>query len=109
MKEDIELCTYFKHHKMKLTLFLTAMRDYRDLLKKNGFEVHYKPLKIDQKTKNNYIDDLRVFIKKMKAVDPTIKIGVVGYQKPKSNKYVTKNWNKEVLPEIIDVADFYIF
>ena len=33
MKEDIELCTYFKHHKMKLTLFLTAMRDYCDLLK----------------------------------------------------------------------------
>ena len=38
MKEDIELCTYFKHHKMKLTLFLTAMRDYRDLLEKNDFE-----------------------------------------------------------------------
>ena len=37
MKEDIELCTYFKHHKMKLTLFLTAMRDYHDLLKKNNF------------------------------------------------------------------------
>lgn len=55
-----------------------------------------------------YGEHCRVFIKKMKAVDPTIKIGVVGYQKPKSNKYVTKNWNKEVLPEIIDVADFYI-
>ena len=39
MKEDIELCTYFKHHKMKLTLFLTAMRDYRDLLEKNDFEI----------------------------------------------------------------------
>ena len=64
MKEDIELCTYFKHHKMKLILFLTAMRDYRDLLKKNDFEVHYKPLKINQKTNSNYIDDLRVFIKK---------------------------------------------
>ena len=66
MKEDIELCTYFKHHKMKLTLFLTAMRDYRDLLKKNDFEVHYKPLKIDQKTNNNYIDDLRIFLKENK-------------------------------------------
>ena len=63
MKEDIELCTYFKHHKMKLTLFLTAMRDYNDLLKKNGFEVHYKPLKIDQKSNRNYIDELRIFIK----------------------------------------------
>ena len=63
MKEDIELCTYFKHHKMKLTLFLTAMRDYRDLLKKNDFEVHYKPLKIGQKTNSNYIDDLKIFLK----------------------------------------------
>ena len=63
MKEDIELCTYFKHHKMKLTLFLTAMRDYRDLLKKNDYEVHYKPLKIGQKTNSNYIDDLRIFLK----------------------------------------------
>ena len=66
MKEDIELCTYFKHHKMKLTLFLTAMRDYRDLLKKNHFEVHYKPFKLDQKTNSKYIDDLRIFIKKNK-------------------------------------------
>ena len=63
MKEDIELCTYFKHHKMKLTLFLTAMRDYCDLLKKNDFEVHYKPLKKDQKTNSNYIDDLKIFLK----------------------------------------------
>ncbi len=63
MKEDIELCTYFKHHKMKLTLFLTAMRDYRDLLKKNNFEVHYRQLKIGQKTNSNYINDLRVFLK----------------------------------------------
>ena len=66
MKEDIELCTYFKHHKMKLTLFLTAMRDYRDLLKKNDFEVHYKALKKDQKTNSNYIDELKIFIKKNK-------------------------------------------
>ena len=60
MKEDIELCTYFKHHKMKLTLFLTAMRDYRDLLKKNDFEVvksfyyptlHYKDVLYRNKKK----------------------------------------------------------
>ena len=51
---------------MKLTLFLTAMRDYRDLLKKNDFEVHYKLLKIDQKTNSDYIDDLRIFLKENK-------------------------------------------
>ena len=64
MKEDIELCTYFKHHKMKLTLFLTAMRDYRDLLNKNDFEVHYKSFKIDQKT--NSSDDLSLEINNVK-------------------------------------------
>ena len=62
MKEDIELCTYFKHHKMKLTLFLTAMRDYCELLKKNGFEVHYKPLKIDQKTNIIYRQSLSILV-----------------------------------------------
>ena len=55
MKEDIELCTYFKHHKMKLTLFLTAMRDYRDLLSNNNFEVHYKSLKTNQKKTNEKV------------------------------------------------------
>ena len=35
MKEDIDLCTYEKHHKQKITLFLSAMRSYRDMLKKN--------------------------------------------------------------------------
>ena len=41
------------------------MRDYYDILK-NGFEVHYKLLKIDQKSNSNYIDELRIFIKKIK-------------------------------------------
>ena len=45
-------------------------------------------------------------LKKMKKVDPTIKIGVVGYQKPKTRDPVQKRWNELVIPEIIDVADF---
>ena len=55
-----------------------------------------------------YGQHCRVFIEKMKAIDPTIKIGVVGYQKPKSRDPVQKRWNELVIPEIIDVADFYI-
>ena len=55
-----------------------------------------------------YGEHCRVFIEKMKAVDPTIKIGVVGFQKPKTNNAVQKKWNELVIPEIIDVADFYI-
>ena len=35
MSEDYELCTYEKHHKLKILLFLSAMRSYADNLKKN--------------------------------------------------------------------------
>ena len=55
-----------------------------------------------------YGEHCRVFIEKMKAVDPSIKIGVVGYQKPKSRNPVQARWNELVIPEIIDFADFYI-
>ena len=55
-----------------------------------------------------YGEHCRIFIEKMKAVDPTIKIGVVGYQKPKTRNPVQKRWNELVIPEIIGVADFYI-
>ena len=55
-----------------------------------------------------YGEHCRVFIEKMKAVDPSIKIGVVGYQKPKSRNPVQERWNELVIPEIIDFADFYI-
>ena len=55
-----------------------------------------------------YGEHCKIFIKKMKEVDPSIKIGVVGYQKPKSKDPVQENWNQLVIPEIIDCADFYI-
>ena len=55
-----------------------------------------------------YGENCRIFIEKMKKVDPTIKIGVVGYQKPKTRDPVQKRWNESVIPEVIDVADFYI-
>ena len=34
MMEDYGLCTFQKHHKLKLILFLSAMRSYADELKK---------------------------------------------------------------------------
>ena len=34
MAEDYGLCTYVNHHKLKIYLFLTAMREYRDELNK---------------------------------------------------------------------------
>ena len=37
MAEDYELCTYEKHHKLKILLFLSSMRSHADQLKKNKY------------------------------------------------------------------------
>ena len=66
MAEDAGLCTYIKHHKLKLVLFLAAMRSYADDLRDAGFDVHYAQL--DDQPKGfkapsyeqklaNYLDD----------------------------------------------------
>ncbi|HMQ10450.1 MAG TPA: cryptochrome/photolyase family protein [Oligoflexia bacterium] len=47
MAEDYGLCTYVKHHKKKLVLFLAAMRGYYDRLKRLGYQVSYCHLQKD--------------------------------------------------------------
>ena len=42
MCEDFDLCTYEKHHKKKISFFLTSMREYRDEMSDSGYELHYK-------------------------------------------------------------------
>ena len=45
MSEDFHLCTYEKHHKLKLYLFLTAMREYKDESRVSGnISIHYTQL-----------------------------------------------------------------
>ena len=44
MREDYQLCTFKKHHKHKITLFLSSMRSYKDNLIKEKFNVHYDEL-----------------------------------------------------------------
>ena len=41
MAEDFGLATSHKHHKLKIFMFLSSMRQYRDNLIKNGYEVYY--------------------------------------------------------------------
>ena len=41
MCEDLGLCTYQKHHKLKLILFLSAMRSYADTLRKEKYKLKY--------------------------------------------------------------------
>ncbi len=47
MCEDLGLCTNQRHHKLKLILFLSSMRSYADLLKKNKFKLKYLNLNND--------------------------------------------------------------
>jgi len=47
MSEDLGLCTYQKYHKLKLILFLSSMRSYADLLKKENYKVKYFDLNND--------------------------------------------------------------
>ena len=64
MCEDYELCTYEKHHKLKILLFLSSMRSYADKLKSSKFNINY--IKLNDKFKNSYEDKLESFIKKNK-------------------------------------------
>ena len=64
MSEDYGLCTYQKHHKLKLILFLSSMRSYADDLKKNKFKIIYQDLNKDFKI--SYEKKLEIFIKKNK-------------------------------------------
>ena len=46
MAEDNGLCTYEKHHKQKILLFLSSMRSYADKLKKNKFKLEYTKIAV---------------------------------------------------------------
>ena len=68
MAEDNELCTYEKHHKQKILLFLSSMRSYADLLKKNKFKIEY--LKIEDKFfKDDYSKKLKKIINNKKITE----------------------------------------
>ena len=66
MAEDNELCTYEKHHKQKILLFLSSMRSYADSLKKSKFQLSY--LKIEDKEfKDDYFKKLKKIINQKKS------------------------------------------
>ena len=60
MAEDFGLCTYFKHHELKLYLFLTGMREYRDELENESISVNYFELS-SRKKGESYIDNFLLF------------------------------------------------
>ena len=42
MAEDYNLCTFEKHHKLKILLFLSSMRSFKDELKSKNFNIFYR-------------------------------------------------------------------
>ena len=50
MAEDYELCTYEKHHKQKILLFLSSMRSYRDELRAKKIKLIYNDCNKEFKT-----------------------------------------------------------
>ena len=69
MAEDKGLCTYEKHHKQKILLFLSSMRSYADGLRKNKFKLDYYKIE-DKQFSNDYLKKLNKIItqKKVKEI-----------------------------------------
>ena len=69
MAEDNDLCTYEKHHKQKILLFLSSMRSYADKIKKEKFRLEYINLE-DKQFKKDYLKKLKKIInqKKIKEI-----------------------------------------
>ena len=63
MREDFELCTYFKFHKHKIIFFLSAMRAFAEELRQDGFQVHYEKL---EPSHQRYEDHFGAFLKSKK-------------------------------------------
>ena len=61
MAEDYELCTYEKHHKLKILLFLSSMRSHADELKKNKLRIEYSKIE-DKDFNKKYTEKLKKII-----------------------------------------------
>ena len=62
MAEDYELCSYVKHHKLKILMFLLSMREYCVELRQSNYKVIYKSLE-DNSFREKYENKLISVIK----------------------------------------------
>ena len=65
MCEDYGLCSFYKHHKLKILHTLSSMRSYRDELLSLGATVHYFSIE-DKNFKEDYIIKLKKLAIKLK-------------------------------------------
>ena len=95
MAEDYELCTYEKHHKQKILLFLSSMRSHAESLKKDKFKLEYIKIE-DKEFKDDYLKKLKKVIisKKIKEIS-SFEIEDKFFEK-KINQFIKKEklkWN----------------
>ena len=104
MAEDYQLCTYEKHHKLKVLLFLSSMRSYADKLKKNNFKIQYS--RIDSTDfKRDYLDKIKKIVKSKKITEITSFEIEDKFFERKIEKFVKKNnlkWNKIQSPMFLN-------
>ncbi len=96
MAEDHQLCTYEKHHKLKILLFLSSMRSYADNLKKNKFKIEYSNINTSE-FKKDYLEKIQKTIKSKKISEiSSFEIEDKFFEK-KIEDFTKKNkikWNK---------------
>ena len=63
MAEDHGLCSHAKTHKLRIAFFITAMRDFRDEMKQEGFNLTYHD-KSYQLFRKSYEDKLKAHLNK---------------------------------------------
>jgi len=92
MAEDNGLCTYEKHHKLKILLFLSSMRSFYENLKKNSFKITYSKIE-DSAFKDDYILKIKKILKKNKIPfsHSNIKSSNLCFNKSASKKEIIKN------------------
>ena len=107
MAEDYELCTFEKHHKLKILLFLSAMRSHSDHLKKNKFKVEYTKIESSD-FKKDYLEKVKKIIKLKKIKEITsFEIEDKFFEKKVQN-FVKKNgliWNKIKSPMFLNTRE----
>ena len=107
MAEDFQLCTYEKHHKNKILLFLSSMRSHADKLKKSNFKIEYSTIE-EKAFKLDYTEKLKKFIKSKKISEiSSFEIEDKFFEK-KINQFTKKeniNWNIIQTPMFLNSRD----
>ena len=107
MAEDNGLCTYEKHHKQKILLFLSSMRSYADKLKKNKYKLDYFKIE-DKDFKYDYLKKLKKIIAKNKIIEISSFEVEDKFLEKKVKEFLKKekiNWNIVQTPMFLNSRD----